>query len=704
MRRVLSTIVIFAITLLCGNVYAQTENDQLLVFRNTGEVNLLYSNEIDSVVCSVYDKDSVAHDEFVTQVFYTPDTTLVVPIAEIDSVAFGSRNIVEYKDNVRRLSAKDISYIIRYDGSVIYYRTDTPADILPSVGEKLFYGEMDDVFPIGLCALVTSVDKTADAIKVSVTDIDISEVYEKFFYAGSIQPVAVSMSDGGKATRSTHTFEIPCKISMGDLGSISVTGKVSVDAEFVVQPLRHYYHADFEVNTGFGVDSKLNIANKKAYSIDDVFATFHLPNIAGIIHPQISIGAFAEVNAELAFNYSMKRNYINRWEWTRIDGVDSFVSHGADDTANPNDKAQIDVTCNGGLYFGPMLTIELNTLLSAVGVRGKTKLGPSVKGEVGIGLIQTLSEEHNPQLYTKAQLDVCSKLDFGGYAFTRNIFTDLESEHKILGSVHSWGQHTFSLFPDFQMTRAVEMDRNNSNVSISTATKSGNEIIRDVETGFRIEDETTDEVLSVAFVDTIVAETDSMQGVSAEFMIPNTSYNAEQTIARPVFKYAGHTILADKARVLNDNHFQPILATMADGVNYFVTGYPFVGSTVIGDTYYNIGNYVPVVKYDKDFGQSPSIITGIYITKEEESTILGTWKGTYNGQALSITFRSDSTGVYEQGVATPFTYKLNYPQSGDISLSLSDSATKTFVLYSLTDNEMVLKPKDENVYINFTKQ
>lgn len=704
MRRVLSTIVLFAITLLCGNVNAQTENDQLLVFRNTGEVNLLYSNEIDSVVCSVYDKDSVAHDEFVTQVFYTPDTTLVVPIAEIDSVAFGSRNIVEYKDNVRRLSAKDISYIIRYDGSVIYYRTDTPADILPSVGEKLFYGEMDDVFPIGLCALVTSVDKTADAIKVSVTDIDISEVYEKFFYAGSIQPVAVSMSDGGKATRSTHTFEIPCKISMGDLGSISVTGKVSVDAEFVVQPLRHYYHADFEVNTGFGVDSKLNIANKKAYSIDDVFATFHLPNIAGIIHPQISIGAFAEVNAELAFNYSMKRNYINRWEWTRIDGVDSFVSHGADDTANPNDKAQIDVTCNGGLYFGPMLTIELNTLLSAVGVRGKTKLGPSVKGEVGIGLIQSLSEEHNPQLYTKAQLDVCSKLDFGGYAFTRNIFTDQESEHKILGSVHSWGQHTFSLFPDFQMTRAVEMDRNNSNVAISTATKSGNEIIRDVETGFRIEDETTDEVLSVAFVDTIVAETDSMQGVSAEFMIPNTSYNAELTIARPVFKYAGHTILADKARVLNDNHFQPILATMADGVNYFVTGYPFVGSTVIGDTYYNIGNYVPVVKYDKDFGQSPSIITGIYITNEEESTILGTWKSTYNGQALSITFRSDSTGVYEQGVATPFTYKLNYPQSGDISLSLSDSATKTFVLYSLTDNEMVLKPKDENVYINFTKQ
>lgn len=704
MRRVLSTIVLYAITLLCGNVYAQTENDQLLVFRNTGEVNLLYSNEIDSVVCSVYDKDSVAHDEFVTQVFYTPDTTLVVPIAEIDSVAFGSRNIVEYKDNVRLLSAKDISYIIRYDGSVIYYRTDTPADILPSVGEKLFYGEMDDVFPIGLCALVTSVDKTADAIKVSVTDIDISEVYEKFFYAGRIQSEPVHMSSNNRSTRSSHTIEIPCNLSFGDYGGLSVSGRVTLNTDCVVYPLRHYYHANIEVNTGFGLNVNAHITEPKSISFEDEFPPIHFPNFAGIIHPQISIGAFADINAELAFNYSMQRSNSHRWEWTRKDGVDSFIDHGVNDTSSPEDKAQIDITCNGELFFGPMVIIELNTLLSTVGVRGKMKFGPSVQGEVGLGLIQSLSEEHDPELYSKAEIGISAKLNFGVYTFTRNIFTGAENEFLILNSPHKWEHRTFSLFPDFQMTRAVEMDRNNSNVSISTATKSGNEIIRDVETGFRIEDETTDEVLSVAFVDTIVAETDSMQGVSAEFMIPNTSYNAEQTIARPVFKYAGHTILADKARVLNDNHFQPILATMADGVNYFVTGYPFVGSTVIGDTYYNIGNYVPVVKYDKDFGQSPSIITGIYITKEEESTILGTWKGTYNSQALSITFRSDSTGVYEQGVATPFTYKLNYPQSGDISLSLSDSATKTFVLYSLTDNEMVLKPKDEKVYINFTKQ
>jgi hypothetical protein len=111
----------------------------MLVFRNTGEVNLLYSSQVDSIVCSIFDKDSVVHDKYVSQVFYTSDTILVVPISEIDSVTFGSRNIVDFKPGIRHFSESDISYIIRYDGNYVYYRTGTPSNILPKVGEKLFW-------------------------------------------------------------------------------------------------------------------------------------------------------------------------------------------------------------------------------------------------------------------------------------------------------------------------------------------------------------------------------------------------------------------------------------------------------------------------------------------------------------------------------------------------------------------------------------
>ena len=703
MKRILSTILLSVICLSASFIHAQDEADQLLIFRNTGEVNLLYSSKVDSIACSMYDKDSILHNEYVSQVFYGQDSILVVPIAEIDSVAFGPRNIVEYKDDVRQLTTSDLPYIIRYDGNIIYYRTGTPANILPSIGEKLFYGEMDSIFPIGLCAKVTGIEKSASEIKVSVTDIELSEVFEKLFYAGRAQADNASLSRNN-VTRSTHSFEIPCKIKLGNIGSITATVLVSIDADFVIHPLQHYYHGDFTVNTRLGSDIKIMTVDKASVEMYDEFKTFHLPNIAHVLHPQITLGGFAELNAELAFNHSMRRTYCQKWEWTRKDGINSFVSHGGNDTATPDDKAQMDITCKGELYFGPMLTFELNTLLSAIGARAKMKLGPSVKSEIGLGQIQELSEGYAPELYAKAALKVMSKLDFGGYTFTKNVITGEENEYLLMRASHLWSQRTYPYFPIFEVTRAVEMQQKNGNVSISTATKSSNEIIRDVVTGFQIENENTNEVLSIAFVDTITAESDSVQGVSAEFMIPNALYVPKQTISRPVFRYANHIIKADKARILTDNHLQPIITMMADGINCIASGYPIVGSTVKDGIYYNVGNYMPVVRYDKSFGTITTPIYGIYITPEEEESLLGTWKGEINGNITSLTFNADSTGRFHKDVSIPFEYRTNYPQSGDIILMLENSTTMAFVLHSLTNNELILKSKEEETYYTFTKQ
>ena len=703
MKRILSTLLLSVIYISGSFIHAQDESEQLLIFRNTGEVNLLYSSKVDSIVCSIYDKDSIMHNEYVSQVFYGQDTILVVPIAEIDSVAFGPRNIVEYKDDVRQLTTSDLPYIIRYDGNIIYYRTNTPTNILPSIGEKLFYGEMDSIFPIGLCAKVTGIEKSASEIMVSVTDVELSEVFEKLFYAGRAQADNASLSRNN-VTRSTHSFEIPCKINFCDMGSIAVNGRTIIDAAFVVHPLQHYYHGDFTINTSFGLDAQVMVVDKAEISIDDEFKTFHFPNIAQVLHPQLTIGAFAELNAELAFNYSMNRTYCHKWEWTRQNGTDTFVNHGSNDAATPEDKAEMDITCNGELYFGPMFIVEFNTLLSTVGARVKTKLGPSVKSEIGLKQIQALSKEYDPELYSQAELEVKSKLDIGGYTFTRNIFTGEETEYLLMRSSHSWAQMTFPYFPDFEVTRAVEMQQNNGNVSISTATKSNNEIIRDVETGFQIENENTNEILSIAFVDTITAENNTTQGVSAEFEIPNALYVPKKTIARPVFRYANHIIKADKARVLTDNHLQPIITMMADGVNCIVSGYPMVGSTVKDGIYYNVGNYMPVVTYDKAFGAITTPVHGIYITLEEVETLLGTWKGEINGNITSLTFNADSTGIFHKDVSIPFEYRTNYPQSGDIILMLDNSTTMAFVLHSLTNNELILKKKEEETYYTFTKQ
>ena len=104
-------------------IYAQTERgEQVLVFRNTGEVNLFFSEQLDSIVYSRLDTANVEHENIVSQIFYSPDTAIVIPINEIDSVAFGSRNETVFKKEVRQLNDVDCQWIIKYDGSNIFYK------------------------------------------------------------------------------------------------------------------------------------------------------------------------------------------------------------------------------------------------------------------------------------------------------------------------------------------------------------------------------------------------------------------------------------------------------------------------------------------------------------------------------------------------------------------------------------------------------
>ena len=132
-------------------IYAQTERgEQVLVFRNTGEVNLFFSEQLDSIVYSRLDTANVEHENIVSQIFYSPDTAIVIPINEIDSVAFGSRNETVFKKEVRQLNDVDCQWIIKYDGSNIFYKLSAPTNILPSKGDRLFYGERDELFLNGL--------------------------------------------------------------------------------------------------------------------------------------------------------------------------------------------------------------------------------------------------------------------------------------------------------------------------------------------------------------------------------------------------------------------------------------------------------------------------------------------------------------------------------------------------------------------------
>ena len=675
---------------------AQDENNQILVFRNTGEVNLLYANEVDSIVFSAYDKDSVFHDDFVSQVFYAQDTTLVVPVEEIDSVAFGNRDAIVFQPGAHALTAEELQYITLYDGNSICYAANTPKDLLPQAGDKLFYGGMTDLFPGALCVKVNSVTSGGTQHVVSVTPIPINEMFSQLFYAGTVssQPVV--------AKRSTH--QIQQEIHIGEQCNISISGTFQLDTRFVVSPLTSYYNAKVSVNTDMEFGTNLSLTDVEPYHYEsDEFLQVPFSPILGVLYPSCSLQAFADLNAELAFRYNMRRQTANQWEWTRKNGENTFRTLGGSGD-NPADEAQMDITCKGEIFFGLQPTFQFSLPLDFAGARAKVRIGPSFSGEIGLGLLQSL-QTYDPEMYQKGELDATLKLDFTGSVFHRQWGFGEESETNIFQYSFNLWEKKLPLFPDYKATRAVQLYQPENKV-LSVSAKTDTPLLRELETGFEIVDVAGTTVDSVFVEQPILAGQTEMQGFTTEISLPHAD-EGQELFMRPVFHYAGHTIRARQVSVADGCHIQPFTAYVSNGASTFISGWPYIGSATVDSTLYNIGAHLPVQVADTVFSAPAPLTTGLYLDAAQQELLPGTWEGDVDGTTRQCTFADEANGSLTAGDGSTrreFRYALNTPQSGDIQMRFADDETvSTITVIMLNSETMRIKFKGNNESYLFTK-
>ena len=97
---------------------AQTIGEAFYIYRNDGYFNAFFREEVDSIVYSNYDNDSIWYNDVVTQVVYTPDSIYRIPLAAIDSVGFVTPKTI-YQQGVRELDDYFKSFIISVDSLTI---------------------------------------------------------------------------------------------------------------------------------------------------------------------------------------------------------------------------------------------------------------------------------------------------------------------------------------------------------------------------------------------------------------------------------------------------------------------------------------------------------------------------------------------------------------------------------------------------------
>ena len=702
MRRVILLCMVWVCVALS---FAADESDQLLVFRNTGEVNLFYASEVDSIVCSYMDADSIVYDVLVSQVFYAKDTTLYVPIEEIDSVTYGSRNAMEYKSDAMPIDAAHLEWIKSYDGTYIYYKPHTPASVIPREGTGLFFpAKESNIFPNGLCAKVEQVNGTI----VCVRRAEFNEVFNKLFWAGEMSVEMPSM------TRATHSMDINLDCNIADYKDddveieLSIEGSTKVVATFVVNPITNYYSGKIKLMENEATfDTYVKLSKGKSINYEeDIFKT-GLGTIMGILFPKLSFNAFLKADAEVAVDMEMTRQFNQTFELSCINGVFSNSIVPSNPKNKIDDEMKVDMVLNGSLYFGIGTEFELGLPFEILGGRLKLRFGPECLGQLGFGTLTKLEKKYDASLYANANIEFANKLYLGLYTYNIDFAWGAGEEKEISSMNWIFNKSIFNPFPKYERTRAVaEKGKIKVHTEESGTPKNPK---KERPRGVEVSDENGN-VLDSIWVNDITPN-QSRQSFDTTFVMGTTDIDELKKMkVGPIFDYAGYTIRAEAVNVLADNHIQPVIFSGTNGIVSVLSGYPFIGSKTTETTHYTVGAFLPIVYNDTVFSSSPStpstpssptFIGGTYIGEQEKSGLIGAWIG----DCVQITFIDEMKGTIvrdEESIA--FSCKLNYPQNGDIIMNLESGEQLIYTIISIKSDVMVLRDKQKKTIMTLKKQ
>ena len=176
MRRLITLFI-----LLAAFVQQSMAQEAFYVYRNDGHFNAFRFEQVDSMK---YGKvlDGVEYENFVVQEVYTSDSLYQIPLNVIDSIGFSTPFTV-YAGDVRHLTSETLEYLIMADAETMKLTlvANTPARLIPEIGEKIAALELTDKNPFGFVGRVTSVFNTAESIIVNCSELDLEEVVDRFY-------------------------------------------------------------------------------------------------------------------------------------------------------------------------------------------------------------------------------------------------------------------------------------------------------------------------------------------------------------------------------------------------------------------------------------------------------------------------------------------------------------------------------------------
>lgn len=487
----------------------QTIGDAFYVYRNDGIINTFFRSEVDSVVYSCYDVDSVFYDEYVTQMVYTPDSIYSIPLAVVDSVSFVTPD-TRYKPGVTILSEGLSDYIVGVDSLSLLLHSDTPTNSIPHNGDKLVTTKMDEFTPYGFAGRVISVERKSDYIIVNCEQIELTDVFE-YFYVSNNSPQAVAgarkrdigVSGEGTFSPGTFTFHLtdelsrsvssinlPIGISTSNRFVINVAPTFSWKGSLIVHPLWGVVanldiDCDYLITEDLSASGAINISHDFGKPGDLV--TFPIPPVPFIqVYSQVGPFFKAELEGTLSHHFELRTNHKCHYEnaTNPLFFPKISVLPGKKEYSH-SEEALLKGSLSVGAYGEIGVKIADSRFVSA-GVRGE--MGFKFSGDAIIYLGDINESLTSTKLYKKLKKGI----DFSFFA-NLGLTSKLWKWAKLgaTATLLDWKIANIQLIPSF---RATKLNRDYSDLfRLNAQTTVFNSSLFNTEIGFRLfEDETAE--------------------------------------------------------------------------------------------------------------------------------------------------------------------------------------------------------------------
>jgi len=484
MKRRLYLILLFAAVTLSG--MAQNVGEAFYIYRNDGEFNAFFRDEVQSIDYSYEDADGNTYDEIVTQIVTTADSVYRIPIAAIDSLSFVQPETV-FQSNVIQMEQKGLSaYLQAIDGMALLFDTSIPQSLQPKVGDILLSTDFgSSLLPDGFVGKVVSTQIQAGTFRVECEMVsDIFAIFEQLVSIEQIRdrnnsaPGLHRISDEWISNRNPINFynlgySHPLSDGQASLSS-SIDGSYIATVAYNIT--RKEQHITLRFNHDWQYGAHLN------FKSDAGFGTFkgpvvslpaiRFPAVAPVFKFQVSGVPFAKGEGNMELDFSLNspvHSYLTEVAYHNghfSGGTNELPVQGAN---NPSIDAAFSL--NGSLQIGYMvdfwLGIDIFGSLFKLGTGLDFYIGPKLTGDFSMKL-GTGSPVNYYSTYKDSKLGLSlvtidyeffGEAALAGHTTPRGMFCD--------GTIQTPLYHEWYILPEFSEL-SVEKDADNKKATIST--------------------------------------------------------------------------------------------------------------------------------------------------------------------------------------------------------------------------------------------